>query len=261
MKKLNFIYIGFVVLPIFALAITGLTLMVMSSSYIWLISTFVMWILMSGLGIAVGFHRVYSHRCYVLKSWLDVIVLFFGTMACQMSSITWVSIHMGYHHPFSDTEKDPHTPKKGWWNAFLGWTIVTDPNSINLRYAAKLLRSKLHIFFHKHYLKILWISIFLSFLLFGWQFTLIGYAVAAMISILQDNLVNLLGHSPSLGYRNFETKDISSNFIPLGYLGWGQGWHNNHHQYPARFNFGVKWWEYDPCRIFIPLLKAGSIKK
>ena len=82
-----------------------------------------------------------------------------------------------------------------------------------------------------------------------------------MISILQDNLVNVLGHIPSLGYRNYETADKSSNFPFLGYFGWGQGWHNNHHKFPDRFNFGIKWWEFDPCRLFKPILELGNIRK
>lgn len=261
MNKLNFTYLIYIVLPIFAMAAAGIVLMIMTSSYIWLLATFVFWVLMSGLGIAAGFHRIYSHQCYKLKPWLDAVILFFGTLACQMSSVTWTAIHIGYHHPYSDTDKDPHTPTKGFFHAFLGWTMKYDPEKINLRFAAKLIKNPLHTFFHKNYLKIVWGFVILSFIIFGWKFTLIGYSIAAMISILQDNLVNVFGHAPSVGYRNYELNDISSNFPPLGYLGWGQGWHNNHHKFPGRYNFGIKWWEYDPCRIFIPLLKFGSFKE
>jgi fatty-acid desaturase len=24
---------------------------------------------------------------------------------------------------------------------------------------------------------------------------------------------------------------------------------------PAKFDFGVKWWEFDPCRLWLPFLK------
>jgi len=258
---MNYKYFGLIVLPIMILGIAGLSLMVITSSYQWLLLTLVFWILLSGLGIAVGFHRIYSHQCYTLKPWLDNVILFCGTLACQSSSITWTAIHIGYHHPYSDTEKDPHTPVRGFWNAFLGWTFKITPATINHKYAIKLLRKQNHVFFHKNYFRIVWGFIILSLILFGWKAVLFGYCIAAMISILQDNLVNVLGHSPKLGYRNFDISDISSNFPFLGYFGWGQGWHNNHHKYPNRFNFGVKWWEFDPCVIFIPLLNLGSYSK
>lgn len=255
---MNLEYPAFIVMPIMILGILGILAMVLTSSYWWLLLTFVFWVLMSGLGIAVGFHRVYSHQCYNPKPWLDNIILFFGTIACQASSLTWVSVHIGYHHRYTDTDKDPHTPKKGLWHSFLGWTSTIGPETISYRYAVKLLRKPNHVFFHKYYFRIVWGFALVFALVFGLKAFLFGYCIAAMISVLQDNLVNVFGHLPKLGYRNFETKDQSSNFIPLGYFGWGQGWHNNHHQEPGNFDFGVKWWEFDPCRIFIPLLESGS---
>jgi stearoyl-CoA desaturase (delta-9 desaturase) len=258
--KLNYKYFALVVAPMISLGLFGVFNMIANAEYAWLALTFVFWILLSGLGIAVGFHRIYSHRTYELKPWLDNIILACGTLACQSSSLTWVATHIGYHHPHSDTEKDPHTPTKGILYAFLGWTFFVNAQTINHKYAVKLMRNKAHMFAHKHYHKLVWGFVLAFLIVFGWKALIYGYCIAAMISILTDNLVNVLGHSPKLGYRNFDTKDNSSNFLPLGYLGWGQGWHNNHHQFPARFDFGIKSWEWDPCKIFIPLLKMGSTK-
>jgi stearoyl-CoA desaturase (delta-9 desaturase) len=70
--------------------------------------------------------------------------------------------------------------------------------------------------------------------------------------------VNLFCHLPGAGYRNFETTDQSVNVPILGYLGWGQGWHNNHHAHASKFDFGRavsgKKWEYDPCMLFVPFI-------
>lgn len=257
---MNYKYFGLIVAPILILGILGISLMVYTSAYAWLFLTFVFWVLLSGLGIATGFHRIFSHQCYNPKPWLDNLLLVCGTLACQSSSITWVATHVGYHHPYSDTDKDPHTPVKGFWHAFIGWTFKVSAASINHKYAIRLLRKKNHVFFHKNYFRIVWGFALLFLIVFGWKAFLFGYCIAAMISILQDNLVNVLGHSPKLGYRNYHTHDISSNFPLLGYFGWGQGWHNNHHEFPTRFNFGIKWWEFDPCVIFIPLLNLGNKK-
>jgi stearoyl-CoA desaturase (delta-9 desaturase) len=83
------------------------------------------------------------------------------------------------------------------------------------------------------------------------------------IGSIQDNLVNVFGHSKGgIGYRNYETKDNSYNNLFLGYFAWGQGWHNNHHYDPKSFDFGKgvsgKWWEWDPCKIFTPLLRNAN---
>jgi fatty-acid desaturase len=86
------------------------------------------------------------------------------------------------------------------------------------------------------------------------------FCLPTAFSLLQDNLINVMGHKKLLiGYRNYETSDQSVNNIITGYLCWGQGWHNNHHYNPKSFDFGFsiskKWWEIDPCLIFLPFIK------
>ena len=229
----------------------------------YLIFTFVMWILVSGLGIAVGYHRVFSHKTYTLYPWLENIIMFFAIFAGQGPSLFWVAVHRGYHHPYADTDRDLHSPVSySKMNSFVWWhyKITENNNPINLKYAVDLIRKPNHVWFHKHGLKLLWgIPILVA--IFNWHLALTAFCLVTMIGILQDNLVNVFGHTKTwIGYRNFKTNDNSQNNIFLGYFAWGQGWHNNHHKYPLRFNFREKWWEFDPCVIFIPLLKLGSIK-
>lgn len=215
------------------------------------------WMLVSGLGVAVGFHRVFSHRTHSPAPWLDNLLLFLGTLAGQGSSISWVAVHRGYHHRFADTEKDLHSPiAHGFWQALFGWYLTMDPKAINNKYSVELLRRKNHVLFHRHYTKILY-GFALALLLIS-PIALAVYGAVLCIALLQDNLVNAMCHK--FGYRNFDIKDGSTNFWPLGYFGWGQGWHNNHHAFPADFNFGKRWWEFDPCVIFLPLLKLGDRK-
>lgn len=230
-------------------------------SLYYLIFTFIMWVLVCGLGIAVGYHRIFSHKTHNLPKWKENIILFFATFAGQGASIFWVALHRGYHHPYSDTLLDLHSPNVySKLNAFIGWQykLTEENNPINFKYAVDLLKKENHKWFHKHYLKILW-GIPLVIALINWKFSLTAFCLVTFIGSMQDNLVNIYGHSKSLfGYRNFETKDNSHNNYILGYLAWGQGWHNNHHYKPSSFDFGKgisgKWWEFDMCRIFLPLL-------
>jgi stearoyl-CoA desaturase (delta-9 desaturase) len=228
----------------------------------YLFCTFVMWILCCGLGIAVGYHRVFSHRTHQLPSWKENIIQFFAVFAGQGASIFWVALHRGYHHRFSDKKQDLHSPVVyGKLQSFIGWqyNITEESNPVNIKYAVDLLRKSNHVWFHKHHLQILWIVPLLVAMV-DWKLALMGFWLVTMIGVLQDNTINVLGHCKGfIGYRNFDTDDNSQNNIILGYLGWGQGWHNNHHHAPASYDFGSgvsgKWWEWDPCRIFLPLLK------
>jgi stearoyl-CoA desaturase (delta-9 desaturase) len=228
----------------------------------YLIFTFINWVLISGLGVAIGYHRVFSHNTHPnITKWKENILLFFGCLSGQGSAITWSAIHRGYHHKFSDLDKDIHSPKKGLFHAFFGWTLKITENNldiINLKWAGPILRKKNHLWFHRHQMKILW-SVPLICSIVDWKLSLALFCLPTALSLLQDNLVNVFGHIKSvMGYRNFNTDDNSHNNIILGYLGWGQGWHNNHHYNPKSFDFGSgisgKWWEFDPCKIFLKFL-------
>ncbi len=242
------------------LTIILLIIKVIPLYYLWF--TFIMWILVCGLGIAVGYHRVFSHRTHQLPTWKENIILFFATFAGQGASIFWVALHRGYHHPYADTEKDIHSPVvHGKYKSFVGWyqEITEKNNIINIKYAVDLLRKSNHVWFHKNYYKILWgIPLLISFI--DWKFSLTTFCLITCIGSIQDNLVNVYGHSRNvLSYRNFNTTDNSQNNLLLGYFAWGQGWHNNHHHDPKSFDFGKsvskKWWEWDPANIFKYFLK------
>ena len=249
-------------LPLVVLGSIGLVLTVLGHIPAWyLLMSVVMWALISGLGIAVGYHRVFSHRTHKLPAWKENILLFFATFAGQGSPIFWVALHRGYHHPYADTERDSHSPVvHGRYHAFIGWFIANTEakNTINLKYAVDLLRKSNVVWFHTQHYRLLW-AVPLAVAAFDWQLAFALFWIPGALGTLQDNMVNVYGHYKGLfGYRNFETKDNSHNNIWLGFFGWGQGWHNNHHSNPASYDFGSgvsgRWWEWDPCRIFLPLL-------
>ena len=45
----------------------------------------------------------------------------------------------------------------------------------------------------------------------------------------------------------------------LALLGWGEGWHNNHHAFPYSAAFGLNWYELDPGFLFIRLLEIFGL--
>jgi stearoyl-CoA desaturase (delta-9 desaturase) len=145
-------------------------------------------------------------------------------------------------------------------HAFVGWSlaVVENNNPISMKYAVDLIRKPNHMWFHDNHYMVLY-GVYCVVFMINWQ---LGFALllASFIGIMQDNLVNVVGHRKALiGYRNYDTSDNSQNNFVLGFLGWGQGWHNNHHATPAQYDFGgVRWWELDPCIIFLPLLNSPS---
>jgi len=211
-----------------------------------------------GLGVAIGLHRWASHRSINLKSWVEPIVIYASLLSCQGHPIWWAAMHRGYHHRHSDTERDEHSPIFGKWNSFVGWILNHDPLSVNYKFSVDLLKDKRMLVTAKYYEIILittWILLaIIDINLLFW------FAIApAVFSFHGEGLINTFCHTDGIGYRNFNTNDKSRNVPALGLIFWGNGWHNNHHEKASSFDFGSsisgKFWEFDPCRLFLPLIK------
>ena len=248
------VHIKKVFLPVHALGLAALLLLPQAGwQVLWL--TLLGWTLFSGCGIAVGYHRLFSHRGFKVARPVELFLLVCGAFGAQGSSIFWCALHGGSHNPHADTERDIHSPIHGKFNAYMGWMFKLKPDSISMKYAVDLMRDKAHLWVHKNYVPLLWIPIALSALL-DWRLALYFFALPMMMAVHQENLVDLFCHTRNvLGYRNHETRDNSMNNIVLGLFAWGQGWHNNHHKRPADWNFGSeRWYEFDPCRLIIPLI-------
>ena len=133
------IYFG--MLPMMILGVATIVLFiteVIPLIYLWV--SFFMWIMISGLGIATGYHRVFSHRTHKLPTWKENIILWFGTLSAQGSALFWVAVHRGFHHPYADTERDVHSPVvHGKWHAFIGWINPNTFAKVNLKYSIDLL--------------------------------------------------------------------------------------------------------------------------
>lgn len=222
---------------------------------VWL-TAFVCYCLISGLGVAVGFHRYFSHKAFVTSSFWQQAMLYFGSLACHGHPFFWVALHRGLHHRFSDTEKDPHSPiAHSWWTAYQGYAFdPTLPGKVPLRAGADFLRHPEWQWTVKHYHKVLW-GTWIAVVLISIAFPplIVGLALAQVWAIHQEALVNVVGHLNGLGaYRNYNTDEFSVNRPVLGLFTWGQALHNNHHGDAGNPNFGgVRKYEFDPSMLWI----------
>lgn len=206
------------------------------------------------VGNAMTYHRLVSHKSYIAPRWFYILGNLFGTLGGQGSAIAWCANHL-QHHRFSDQEQDPHSPQhKGFlWVQFLSMT-----SSVNLRYTAPFLKDKTLLWFHKFYwyIHLVYISIILLIYPFG-IFSL--YLAPIALNWIFSGLINNCTHM--FGYKNFQTKDNSGNILLLGYLTFGEGWHNNHHADPRNARHGYKWWEFDLAHFLIRLIEIRTYER
>jgi stearoyl-CoA desaturase (delta-9 desaturase) len=77
----------------------------------------------------------------------------------------------------------------------------------------------------------------------GWQMFVWGFLISTISLYHVTYAINSLAHT--FGSRRYATKDQSRNNFVLALLTFGEGWHNNHHRYPASARQGFYWWEID----------------
>ncbi len=213
--------------------------------------------LTGGIGIALGFHRTLTHRSLKLWKPLEYAATICGCLALQGSPIDWVATHRA-HHAHSDAPGDPHDANEGFnWSHFM-WMVMPNPNVIfgeaRRRYAPDLVDDRFYAFLDRRHV---WLTVMLAALLFaggGWSWVVWGIFVRLALVYQFTWLVNSAAHT--IGYRSFRTTDRSTNCWWVALLGWGEGWHNNHHAFPFSVRHGLRWYELDVTWLTVKLLAA-----
>jgi stearoyl-CoA desaturase (Delta-9 desaturase) len=232
---------------------------------------FGMWLL-TGLGLTVGYHRLFTHRAFSTSLPVSCLLIVMGSMAGRGPMLSWVAMHRR-HHELSDHEGDLHSPNlhgqtlvgrlRGFLHAHLTWMIEHDyPNVAH--YVPDLLADRTLLAVNRHYYSWVVLGLLIPAAIGGLA---AGNAWGALCGFLWGGIVRMFVVEQSMsainsvmhtfGRRPFVTRDDNSRNLGLmALLAWGEGWHNNHHAFPYSAAFGLRWFEFDPGFRFIRLLEA-----
>ena len=205
------------------------------------------------IGMSVTYHRLLTHRSFTASKVFEYFGTLCGTVGLTGSSLSWTAAHR-LHHSRADRVGDPHSPgilgyiRAQWFSMFSPIKISRSP----------LIKNSFHFWLHKHYLNINMIWALLLFLGGGWWAVVVLYLVPACLLWNAGSLINTICHTRWLGYRRYNIGDSSVNSPLLGFLMWGEGWHNNHHRHQSRSNIGEKWWEIDIGYYCIKLIENNE---
>ena len=205
-----------------------------------------LWWLTGGVGICLGFHRYFTHRSYRTPKFVEYLLAVCGTMAGEAGPISWVAAHR-YHHTYSDTDSDPHSPLKGFWWAHMTWLFGREKFLAEFdsckRYTPDMASDRFLVWLDRfHIVPALFLAILL-YALGGWPFIVWGMFVRSLLVYHSTWLVNSASHI--WGYRSYKTTDRSRNNWWVALLSFGEGWHNNHHAFQRSARHGFRWWEVD----------------
>ncbi|MFN8104861.1 MAG: acyl-CoA desaturase [Acidimicrobiia bacterium] len=208
--------------------------------------------------ITAGYHRYFSHRSYRLNRPMQFLMAFGGTTAAQKGPIWWAAHHRN-HHRFSDTDKDVHSPLKGFWWSHVGWILCDKYNDADLDRVKDLTRYPEIRFLERFDWIGPWTVGVAAFWIGGPSGLFFGFFGSQVLVWHGTFMINSLAHV--FGRRRYVTTDTSRNSFLLAVVTMGEGWHNNHHYYQVSARQGFFWWEWDPTFYVLRALSwVGLVK-
>lgn len=229
--------------------------------------------IVSGLGVTVGFHRHFTHGSFKANRGLKIALAIAGSLSLEMGVIDWVATHRR-HHKYSDKEGDPHSPwrfgndwkalTKGLFFAHVGWLFSSERTNRE-RYARDLINDKDIKKIHDLFPGLVATSLLLPAVIGGlvtWSImgalTAFFWASLVRIALLHHVTWSINSVCHVFGEEDFEVRDKSRNVWWLAIPSFGESWHNLHHSDPTCARHGALKGQVDPsARVIRWLEQAG----
>jgi stearoyl-CoA desaturase (delta-9 desaturase) len=218
-------------------------------------------------GTTIGFHRYFTHKGFEARMPVKVTLGILGCMTMQGPIIQWVTDHRK-HHALSDKPGDPHSPHvghgeglrgraRGFAHAHVGWMFSNLGMEQGRAYGKDLYEDRVIVWLDRLYLVWVALSLGIPFAIghaLGGGSVLLGLEAMVWGGLFRIFLyqhatfsVNSICHM--FGRQDYRSRDEARNNWVVALLVFGEGWHNNHHAFPAsarhglhRFQLDVSWW-------------------
>lgn len=208
-------------------------------------------------------HRYSAHQMFTMGKFTEKVFIFISWItqgSSYLSPYSYGVLHR-LHHAYADTEKDPHSPKydKNIW-AMMWRTKNIYTEILHNRYPVEEKFKKdlpywpaLEKIADRWISRVTWafiyIVIYILFATHWWLWLLLP--IQLVMGPFHGAIINWFAHL--WGSAPNKVSDTSKNLLPIDFLMLGESYHNNHHAHPARPNFGIKWYQFDPVYPFIRL--------
>jgi stearoyl-CoA desaturase (delta-9 desaturase) len=214
-----------------------------------------LYLLTGGLGLSMSYHRQLSHKSFRCPKWLEFFFAYCGVLAFEGDPVEWAKNH-NWHHRYTDTEVDRHTPADGFWHAHMGWLFDEQLSLSRVGPLGNIKQDNTNSvpWFYKESPRFYqWIretymyhqlgqAVVLT-AIGGVPFLVWGFVVRILLTMHMTWLVNSAVHI--WGKQTYQTNDSSRNNWLVALLVFGDGWHNNHHAFEYSARHGLEWWQVD----------------
>ena len=223
---------------------------------------FIFWFL-SGMGITMGYHRLFAHKSFKTNIFIEWILMLLGSMALENTILKWSSDHRT-HHNKPESEDDPYSITEGFWHAHIGWILKKTPHEKSRIKGVRDLENKSAVRFQSKYY--FHIAIILGFLLpmaIGFLYNrplgALLWAGFLRVTIVHHAtfFINSLCHY--VGKRPYNSKSTARDSWLVSFFTFGEGYHNYHHTFQWDYRNGIKWFAFDPSKWIIKTLSFFGI--
>ncbi|XP_054838951.1 acyl-CoA desaturase-like isoform X2 [Eublepharis macularius] len=221
------------------------------------------YLIISGLGITAGAHRLWSHRSYKASLPLRIGLAIANSMAFQNDIYEWSRDHRA-HHKFSETDADPHNASRGFFFSHVGWLLVRKHPDV-IEKGKKLDLSDLEadkvVMFQRRYYKIslvilcFFLPTFVPWYFWGetfWNSFLVAAILRYAIILNGTWLVNSAAHI--YGNRPYDQRINPRENRLVVFAAFGEGFHNYHHTFPFDYSTSEFGWRWNLTTTFINLM-------
>lgn len=216
-------------------------------------------------------HRYAAHKMFTMSPFMEKVFY----------ALTWVFQGSSYlspyaygvmhrlHHAYADTEHDPHSPSfssslfdmmwktKNYYNAILKrQDTIEDKFKKNVPHW-QLMERVADSWISRIGWGVFYVLFYIQFANHWYLYLLLP--IHFLMGPVHGVIINWYAHK--YGYTNFEVNDTAKNLLPVDFLMMGESYHNNHHKFGGRANFGIKWHEFDPTYPIIKVLDAVRLIK
>lgn len=185
--------------------------------------------------ISAGYHRYFSHHAFKTSRWFQFLLAFIGGMSVMRGALWWAAHHRT-HHRFADRTGDPHSPQRSFLWAHLTWFMSQAMQETNTEMIQEFTKYPELVWLDRWDWFPILVFVVLCIAVGGFPGWVWGANVSTLV--LCHSVFSINSFSHRVGTRRYDLPDTSTNNLGVALASFGEGWHNNHHQWPHRARLG-----------------------
>ncbi|MEM6304611.1 MAG: acyl-CoA desaturase [Pseudomonadota bacterium] len=216
-------------------------------------------------GHSVGMHRLLIHRSFAAPRWLEVLLVWLGTLVGMAGPMGMIRAHDMRDWHQRQAVCPPHPSHAAgfwrdiWWQMHCHFPLTHPPR---FEIEAEVAGSRIYRWMEATWmLQQLPVAVLL-WVFGGWAWVLWGISLQIWVSLTGHWLIGHYAHHRGHQGRRIAGLPVQGYNLPgLGLVTFGENWHANHHAFPHSARLGVERGQTDPGFWLIKALEALGLAR